>query len=295
MGLIKIMDPAAMSGMGVNMIIRPPRATYDAIPNGTASCIQVPDGSPIMRKEVHFKSRNGTKLVGAFLTCPGNSGGRACVIYMHGNAGNKSEGEEYARSLVPSGIDLFCFDFSGCGNSGGDWVTLGWKETEDLLGAMDFLKEQGSSKVGLWGRSMGAATALMTDASKAPLPIGALVCDSSFSDLNFLIGEMAGGMGIPPELAQMLLPMLSGQITQKTGMDLSKITPVSHCAGWKETPALFLHGIDDQMISRMHSQKNFDAYGCADKETVFFNGDHNAQRPDDVNKQVFAFFGKSLK
>jgi pimeloyl-ACP methyl ester carboxylesterase len=191
------------------MIIRPPRSNYQPIPDGAASAIQDREGNAVMRKEVHLKSRTGTKLVGAFLTCPGNPGGRPCVIYMHGNASNKSEGEEYAKDLVMLGIDLFCFDFSGCGNSGGDFVTLGWKETEDLLGVLDFLKEQGlTSKVGLWGRSMGAATALMTDASKSPLPIGALVLDSAFSDLSVLIKEMAGGMGIPPELAQMLLPML---------------------------------------------------------------------------------------
>jgi pimeloyl-ACP methyl ester carboxylesterase len=279
------------------MIIRPPRNNYQPIPDGTASAIQDREGNAVMRKEVHLKSRTGTKLVGAFLTCPGNAGGRPCVIYMHGNASNKSEGEEYARDLVPLGIDLFCFDFSGCGNSGGDFVTLGWKETEDLLGVLDFLKEQGlTSKVGLWGRSMGAATALMTDESKSPLPIGALVLDSAFSDISVLIKEMAGGMGIPPELAQMLLPMLSAQITQKTGgMDLTKIAPITHCPSWKEAPALFLHGIDDNMINMEHSQRNFDAYACANKETVFVNGDHNSARPDDTNKQVFAFFGKSLK
>jgi len=64
-----------------------------------------------------------------------------CVIYMHGNAGNKSEGAEYAPAFFGNGIDFFCFDFSGCGNSEGEWVTLGWKEKLDLLGVLDYLKE----------------------------------------------------------------------------------------------------------------------------------------------------------
>jgi pimeloyl-ACP methyl ester carboxylesterase len=29
-------------------------------------------------------------------------------------------------------MDLLSFDFSGCGNSEGQWVTLGWKERDDL-------------------------------------------------------------------------------------------------------------------------------------------------------------------
>jgi len=55
-----------------------------------------------------------------------------CVIYMHGNAGNKMEGLEYWKILAEQGINLCTFDFSGCGNSEGDWVTLGHKEKFDL-------------------------------------------------------------------------------------------------------------------------------------------------------------------
>jgi alpha/beta superfamily hydrolase len=51
---------------------------------------------------------------------------------MHGNAGNLHEGLTYAPDVLPLGIDLLAFDFSGCGNSEGEWVTLGWKEKDDL-------------------------------------------------------------------------------------------------------------------------------------------------------------------
>jgi alpha/beta superfamily hydrolase len=53
---------------------------------------------------------------------------KPCVIYMHGNAGNKMEGAEYVGMLAKAGIDLVTFDFSGCGNSEGQWCTLGHKE-----------------------------------------------------------------------------------------------------------------------------------------------------------------------
>ena len=148
----------------------------------------------IERREVHLKSRNGAKLVCCWYTEQDADAEkkRPCVIYMHGNAGNKEEGAGYAPNLIKLGIDMFCFDFSGCGNSSGDWVTLGWKETEDLLGVLDFLNSGGkTSSVALWGRSMGAATSLMVDASKSPLPIGGLVLDSCFSDLSVLAKELA--------------------------------------------------------------------------------------------------------
>ena len=84
-----------------------------------------------------------------------------CVIYMHGNAGNKMEGLGYASNLAAQGINLCCFDFSGCGNSEGEYVTLGHKEKDDLQAVIEYLYEHKRvSTIGLWGRSMGAATSL---------------------------------------------------------------------------------------------------------------------------------------
>ena len=88
-----------------------------------------------------------------------------CVIYMHGNAGNKLEGLSYLEYLLPLGINLFTFDFTGCGNSEGEWVTLGWKEIGDVKAVIDHLNKLDTvSKIGFWGRSMGAATSIMFQA-----------------------------------------------------------------------------------------------------------------------------------
>jgi pimeloyl-ACP methyl ester carboxylesterase len=50
----------------------------------------------------------------------------------------------------------------GSGLSDGKWVTLGAHEVEDLSVVVQHLRSQGGvSSIGLWGRSMGAVTALM--------------------------------------------------------------------------------------------------------------------------------------
>ena len=133
---------------------------------------------------------------------------RPCVVYMHGNAGNKHEGNSYAPALLPLGVDLLTFDFSGCGNSDGEWVTLGWKEKEDLKTVLNHLKEMGqTSKVALWGRSMGGSTAIMFDQSKTTLPICAMVIDSAFADFADVARNLVvEKMGVPPEFLQMMWP-----------------------------------------------------------------------------------------
>ena len=50
----------------------------------------------------------------------------------------------------------------GSGLSDGQYVTLGWREQDDLALAVQHLRRLGTvSTIGLWGRSMGAVTALL--------------------------------------------------------------------------------------------------------------------------------------
>ena len=81
---------------------------------------------------------------------------------MHGNAGNQLEGLKYADAILQNGLSLCVFDFSGCGNSEGEFVTLGHKEVDDLNAIIQKVMEAYKPcGIGLWGRSMGATTALI--------------------------------------------------------------------------------------------------------------------------------------
>jgi len=104
-----------------------------------------------------------------------------CIVYAHGNSGNKLEGLVYAEKVLPLGINFCAFDFSGCGNSEGQWVTLGYKERNDLKSVVDYLyKNKNVSCVGLWGRSMGAVSSIFYMAEN-PGSIHCAVLDSGFA------------------------------------------------------------------------------------------------------------------
>lgn len=73
--------------------------------------------------------------------------------------------------------------------SEGDYISLGYHEKEDLECVIDYLRNLGSvSLIGLWGRSMGAATALM-HGPRDP-SIAAIVLDSPYSRLKDLANEI---------------------------------------------------------------------------------------------------------
>ena len=82
---------------------------------------------------------------------------------MHGNADNKMVGlKNFANDVIKIDCDFVAFDFSGCGNSDGDYVTLGLNERDDLDCILAYLsKENQTSKVVLWGGGQGAVTALL--------------------------------------------------------------------------------------------------------------------------------------
>lgn len=128
------------------------------------------------------------------------------VIYMHGNAGCKNEALAYAEMLLTSGINICSFDFSGCGISEGEWVTLGWKEHKDLHAVITHLSSLGTvSKIALWGRSMGAATAIRYMADHVDAASCA-VLDSGFSSFSEVVDHLAAAQfGIPPAFVQILM------------------------------------------------------------------------------------------
>ena len=74
------------------------------------------------------------------------------VIYSHGNAGCRMSSSDEIPFILSYGMDAFCFDFAGCGNSKGDTISLGFNEQKDLSCCVEELKKRNYSRIGLWGR-----------------------------------------------------------------------------------------------------------------------------------------------
>ena len=123
------------------------------------------------------------------------------VIFLHGNASGRVEILPQLTSLLAMGVTAVSLDFAGSGMSDGEYVSLGLFEREDLATVVAHLRRHHNKnknlKIALWGRSMGAATAIMYDAKDTR--INCLICDSSYSSLVQLaeeLVEMARKQGI---------------------------------------------------------------------------------------------------
>ncbi|KAG4923960.1 hypothetical protein JHK82_049824 [Glycine max] len=107
-------------------------------------------------------------------------------LYDNGCRDNASE---VAIILLPSNITVFALDFSGSGISGGEHVTLGWNEKDDLKVVVNDLRDDVNvSLIGLWSHSMGAVTSLMYGVEDPS--IAGMVLDNPFFDLVDLMMEL---------------------------------------------------------------------------------------------------------
>ena len=271
----------------VNAIIRPPRAQYDVGDMGPRE--QLVGQLIVTRRDLELPGHRG-KLV----CSPWEPGPRSrtqvqmpCVIYMHGNCGCRAEALDILDLVLGGGMTLFALDFGGCGLSEGEYISLGWWEREDLdavvkylrgeMPAIDGSKCETVSTLGLWGRSMGAVTALL-HGDRDP-SIAAMILDSPFSSLRELAGELVNhlDMKIPSFAVSAALSVVKSSVKKRAGFNLDELAPVQH-ADRCFIPALFGHADDDDFILKRHSEVIHEKY-AGDKNLVTFPGDHNSQRP----------------
>lgn len=217
-----------------------------------------------------------------------------CVIYLHGNSSSRVEGVPYVRYFLPSFITFFCFDCSGSGRSDGEFISLGWWEREDLKIVVDYLRKSGkTSTIGLWGRSMGAVTALL-HADRDP-SIAGLVLDSPFSSLTKLAEELCKkhAKGMPGFVYSMAQWYVKKKIKSNAHFSIDDLKPIDHVKN-AFIPALFIVAKEDDFIDPKHGQELHDAYS-GDKNLIWVEGDHNSSRPPHTITSIYIFFFNTLQ
>ncbi|XP_023634975.1 uncharacterized protein LOC17880449 isoform X1 [Capsella rubella] len=279
----------------INFVIRPPRAEYDPDQYLWEKEFSL-GGTKCKRQDLELTNSRGHTLRCSHYI-PSSSQEDTplpCVIYCHGNSGCRADANEAAMVLLPSNITVFTLDFSGSGLSDGDYVSLGWHEKDDLKTVVSYLRNSNQvSRIGLWGRSMGAVTSLLYGAEDPS--IAGMVLDSAFSNLFDLMMELVDVYKIRlPKFTVKVAVQYMRRIIQKKAkfniMDLNcvKVSPKTFI------PALFGHASGDKFIQPHHSDLILKCY-AGDKNIIKFDGDHNSSRPQSYYDSVLIFFYNVLR
>ena len=218
------------------------------------------------------------------------------VIYLHGNSSSRIEGLTMAKVLLKKDINLFVFDFAGSGLSEGEYVSLGYHESDDLGNVIDFLEKiPGVGKIGLWGRSMGAATGMIY--SHRDKRVRAICLDSPFADFERLARELTKknlNFSLPGFILSGMLSIVRGTILKKNGLDIDKLKPIDLAVKTTQ-PVIFVHAINDELIDVKHSMDLFNMYAGQEKSLKCCEtGGHNSKRSSTIIKEIGDFFQKYL-
>ncbi|XP_057856452.2 uncharacterized protein LOC131065832 [Cryptomeria japonica] len=278
----------------VNFVIRPPRADYSPTHDLLEQEFSL-KGRRFRRKDLEVINDHGNVLQCSHYMPDPMPEGRSlpCVIYCHGNSGCRADANEAAVILLPSYITVFTLDFSGSGLSEGEYVTLGWREKDDLKAVVRFLREDEQvSCIGLWGRSMGAVTTLMYGAEDPS--IAGMVLDSPFANLVDLMMELVDvyKMRLPKFTVKVAVQYMRKVIQKKARFDIMDLD-VIQVASKSFIPALFGHATEDIFIQPHHSDLICKSY-AGDKNIIKFEGDHNSPRPQFYYDSITIFFHNVL-
>ena len=216
-----------------------------------------------------------------------------CVIYLHANASSRIEGLHIRRFLLKRNINLCVFDFQGSGMSEGDYISLGYHEKYQVKNIVDFVeKYPGVGKIGLWGRSMGAATSLIYTAMDKR--ICATVADSPFGDFRKLAKEMVlNQVKVPGFLVEGAISIIGKSCKNRNGMDINEIKAIEAVKKCN-VPVIFIHARDDELVPYHHSEDLLNNYNGKIKELKSVNGGHNGRRPAALMEYVGDFFAVHL-
>ena len=188
---------------------------------------------------VSFASDSGANVHGWW--CPGHNGSRGSVLLLPGIRANRLSMVDRARFLQHAGYSVLLIDFQATGETKGDHITFGWKESRDVLAATDFIRRtRPTDRVAIIGSSLGGVAALL---ATPPLKVDALLLEEVYTTIEIAtrnrMENYLGGVG------RFLTPLLLNQLQWRLGVSASQLRPVDHI-GDVQCPVFVMSGEKDR-------------------------------------------------
>jgi len=222
------------------------------------------------------------------------AGARAGIVLCHGHNDCRTQFHPLLRPLHEAGYALLLFDFRSMGLSGGSVCTYGYREQEDVLAALAWMRgEAGLQRVGLLGYSMGGATALLA-AARDP-GVEAVVTDSAFARLEDMVEQKF--FYLPPRVRGPVSRSVRHWATRWAGDIIGEVDPEAALRAWQPRPLLLIHGEQDLLVPVEHARRLARAGGeRAELWTVPGAGHVAARRRAgrEYYDRVTGFFGEHL-
>lgn len=281
----------------INMIIRPPKLKYN--PYDLEKTLKSKNNNNISNLNTYRIKNNRNQEIQTFIYMPEKfefkNKKKSALVYLHSNGSNSIEGIFLSKLCCYFGIGLILFDFTGCGNSEGDFITFGYNESKDTEIIIDYsFKNFGFNNFALWGRSMGAVTSILFT-SKKKYDIKHLVLDSPFYKLKDTIAYFAKNrLGISFFLTKFAMNFISSNIKEQVGYDIINLCVKDHVSKIN-IPTVLIGSKNDEMVPFEHSKKIYESFSNHKKVKMFISEKkHNETREIQIISESFNEMIKNL-
>ena len=245
---------------------------------------------------VSFSSTDGVHLSGWLIPANGTRS-KGNIILCHGVDSTRVGMLEKARVFHKHGYATLVYDNRARGESGGDRCTMGFREVDDLLAAVNYLKNRhdlAGSKIMVFGESLGASVALM-GAARCP-DIVAIAAESPFACLDHaLANHFHKALGWGGSL--MILPVTwAGQMM--IGRNVCDIAPVSEVRNISPRPLFLIQDADDRLCPPAETRALLNAAGNPKQLWTVPGADHIGAidaESKGFERRVTEFFDQSLR
>ena len=250
--------------------------------------------SPLQARRIHFKSKDGTRLVGWSKNHPDPI---AIVLCVHGLGTNRTELEWRAYRLFKRGFSVFLFDFRACGESEGSVTTSGVREVDDLMAALDQCKQEpayGNPPIVALADSMGGTVTLKAALTRTE--IRAIFTDAAFSSMETAIGwGFTHHTGLPARPFRRAVVWMAEWMSGEKTSDMSVIDLIGQIS---PRPIHIAHGLADPLVPASDARLLYKHAGEPKAIWLVHDAGHvvgSFVDPDAYADRVDRFFRDALK
>lgn len=149
------------------------------------------------------------------------------IVLLHGYTGDRTTMLPRAKFFREQGYTVLLYDACACGESVGECITFGYRESHDLLAALAFLRQRGYQRLACLGVSQGGATIIFAAQQPQQLDkVRCVICESVYDDMEHPVDRrFRRYLGIPAWPASCLMVPFA---EWRTGITIDQVRPVDH-------------------------------------------------------------------
>lgn len=199
---------------------------------------------------------------------------RKFAVLCHGYHGSGADLICESVFWMQRGYNVLLPDMRGHGQSGGDYVGMGYHDSLDLLSWLNKLNAlYEPSKIVLYGVSMGGATVLGACGNDLPGNVVCCIEDCAFASIRDEIYHCAKHL----LFAERIVRTADKLCRKKYGYGFEDGGAARQLRLNTRIPVLFLHGDRDKFVPSACARELYDADACDKKRLRLFEGAAHAQ------------------